>query len=61
MFYLSAKTCRTFTLAEVLIMAALNSEDMRIASEGRVCTKTAEMQRGYLSASHSQVLLALPA
>jgi len=61
MFYLSAKTCRTFTLAEVLIMAALNSEDMRIASEDRVCTKTAEMQRGCLSARHSQVLLALPA
>jgi len=61
MFYITAKTCRGFTLAEVLIMAAMNSEEMRIGSEDGVCTKTAEMQRGCLSARHSQVRLALPA
>jgi hypothetical protein len=34
MFNISAKTCRSFTLAEVLIMAAMNVETIRLASAG---------------------------
>ncbi len=32
MFGITARTCRTFTLAEVLIMAALNVETVRLDS-----------------------------
>ena len=60
MFYLTAKTCLTLTFAQVLIMAAMNAEDIRPGSENGVCNKTAETQRGCLSARHSQVRLALP-
>lgn len=32
MFYITAETCRTFTLVEILIMAAMNMETTRQAS-----------------------------
>jgi hypothetical protein len=34
MFSITAKTCCTFTLAEILIMAAMNAETIRLASAG---------------------------
>jgi hypothetical protein len=53
MFYITAQTCRRFTLAEILIMAAMNNvETIRLASLGCVRPKPAVTQRGYLSASH---------
>lgn len=33
MFRITAETCRTFTFAEVLIMAAMNMEDARVACQ----------------------------
>ena len=36
MFRISTATCGAFTLAEVLIMAALNMENMRLATAGQV-------------------------
>jgi hypothetical protein len=33
MFRITAETCRAFTLAEVLILAAMNMENARVASE----------------------------
>lgn len=33
MFRITTETCRAFTFAEVLIMAALNVENARLASE----------------------------
>ena len=36
MFQITAETCRAFTFAEVLIMAAMNVESVRLSSEGRV-------------------------
>ena len=50
MFRITAETCRAFTLAEVLILAAINVESTRLAAEGQVRSKTAA-QRGYLSAT----------
>jgi hypothetical protein len=32
MFSITGKTCRAFTLAEILIMAAMNVETIRLAS-----------------------------
>ncbi len=34
MFLITTQTCRVFTLAEILIIAAMNRESIRIASEG---------------------------
>ena len=53
MFCISAETCRRFTLAEILIMAAINVETIRMGSDGSVRPKTTATQRGYFSASHS--------
>jgi hypothetical protein len=36
MFQITAETCRVFTFAEVLVMAAMNAESIRLGSEGRV-------------------------
>jgi hypothetical protein len=36
MFQITSETCRAFTFAEVLIMAALNVESARLNSECRV-------------------------
>jgi len=52
MFRISAETCRAFTLQEVLILAAVNMETIRVASEGRIRRKTVGTLRGCLSASH---------
>ncbi|MGO9677367.1 MAG: hypothetical protein ACLPW4_08965 [Candidatus Sulfotelmatobacter sp.] len=35
MFQITAATCRAFTFGEVLIMAAMNIESVRLGSEGR--------------------------
>ena len=61
MFRITAETCRSFTLAEILIMAAMNVETIRMGSEGAVRPKTAATHSGYLSASHSLVGIALQA
>ncbi len=45
MFYITAGTCR-FTLAEILIMAAMHLETIRLIPEDRVRTKTAAARRG---------------
>jgi len=50
MFRITSETCRAFTLAEVLILAAMNMESTRLAAECQVGSKTAA-QRGYLSAT----------
>ncbi len=52
MFSITAESCRRFSLAEILIMAAMNVENTRLASGGRVGSVIAAKQRAYLSASH---------
>ena len=44
MFQITAETCRAFTFAEVLIMAAMNVESVRLSSEGRVRANGAAAQ-----------------
>lgn len=41
MFRITAESCRRFSLAEILIMAALNVEAARTASGPRVLLRTA--------------------
>jgi hypothetical protein len=48
MFRFSATACNRFTLAEILIMAAVNMETTRSASGGRVRSATAARQIGDL-------------
>ncbi len=50
MFRITSETCRAFTFAEVLVLAAINVESNRLAAEGQVRPKTAA-QRGYFSAT----------
>ncbi len=50
MFRITSQTCHAFTLAEVLILAAMNLESTRLAAEGHVRSKAAA-QRGHLSAT----------
>jgi len=50
MFRITSETCRAFTFAEVLILAAMNMESTRLAADGQARPKTAA-QRGYLSAT----------
>jgi hypothetical protein len=45
MFRITAETCRRFTLAEVLIMAAMNVETIRPTSATRALAKTAATQQ----------------
>ena len=40
MFRITAETCRRFTLAEILIMAALNNVESSLDSGGRVRQNT---------------------
>ena len=47
MFQITAETCRAFTFAEVLIMAAMNIESVRLSSEGRVLPNGAASQSKY--------------
>ena len=44
MFCITPETCRAFTLAEVLIMAAMNVETVNPTSGGRMRSNTAEAQ-----------------
>jgi hypothetical protein len=44
MFQITAETCRAFTFAEVLIMAAMNVESVRLRSEGRARANGAAAQ-----------------
>jgi hypothetical protein len=46
MFRITDKTCRAFSLAEILIMAAINVESSRAASRTCIRTNTAVRQRG---------------
>ena len=52
MFRITTRTCRTFTVEEILILAAMNVETIRLASGGCIRRKTAGTKRGCLSASH---------
>jgi hypothetical protein len=45
MFSITAKTSRAFTLAEILIMAAMNVETIRLASANRVQPHRASAQK----------------
>ena len=45
MFCITAESCRSFSLAEILIMAAINVETTRLASGGRARSVTAATQR----------------
>jgi hypothetical protein len=47
MFQITAETCNAFTFAEVLIMAAMNLESIRLRSEGRVRANGAAAQSKY--------------
>jgi len=47
MFQITAETCRAFTFAEVLIMAAMNVENVRLSSKGRVRANGAAAQSKY--------------
>jgi len=47
MFQIAAATCRAFTFDEVLIMAAMNIESVRLGSEGRVRANGAAAQSKY--------------
>ena len=48
MFQITATTCRTFTFGEVLIMAAMNIESVRLSSEDRVRADGAAAQSKYV-------------
>jgi hypothetical protein len=47
MFQITAATCCAFTFGEVLIMAAMNIESVRLSSEGRVRPNGAASQSKY--------------
>ena len=47
MFQITAETCLAFTFAEVLIMAAMNVESVRLRSEGRAGANSAVAQSKY--------------
>ena len=49
MFRITSETCHAFTLAEVLILAAMNIESTRLAAEGQARPKTAAQR--YFSAT----------
>jgi len=44
MFRITARTCHAFTFSEVLIMAAMNVESIRLSAEGRVRANGAAAQ-----------------
>jgi hypothetical protein len=48
MFQITAETCRAFTFAEVLIMAAMNVESARVSSQDRVRANGAAPQSKYV-------------
>jgi hypothetical protein len=47
MFYITAETCRRFTLADILIMAAMNVETVQLASASRVSPPIVATQSRY--------------
>jgi hypothetical protein len=47
MFQITAETCRAFTFAEVLILAAMNVESVRVRSEDRAGANGAAAQSKY--------------
>ena len=47
MFQITAETCRAFTFAEVLIIAAMNVESARVSSQDRVRANGAAAQSKY--------------
>ena len=47
MFRITSETCHAFTFAEVLILAAMNVESVRLNSEGRVGANGAAAQSKY--------------
>ena len=47
MFQITAAPCGAFTFAEVLIIAAMNVESIRLSSANRVRAKGAAAQRQY--------------
>ena len=47
MFQITAETCHAFTFAEVLIIAAMNVESVRLSSEDRVRANGAATQSKY--------------
>ena len=47
MFQITAATCCAFTFGEVLIMAAMNVESVRVSSEDRVRANGAAAQSKY--------------
>jgi hypothetical protein len=47
MFRITSETCHAFTLAEVLILAAMNVESVRLSSESRVRANGAAAQSKY--------------
>ncbi|HME37070.1 MAG TPA: hypothetical protein VKF84_17690 [Candidatus Sulfotelmatobacter sp.] len=51
MFRITAETCHAFTLAEILILVAMNVENNRLASQGRDGSKSAATLREKLSAT----------
>ena len=53
MFRITAETCRAFTLAEVLILAAMNVETMHVASAGGPSRASLATQKRALSLSFS--------
>jgi hypothetical protein len=50
MFRIASETCHAFTLAEVLILAAMNIESTRVVAEGQARPRTAA-QSGHFSAT----------
>ena len=45
MFRISSRSCNTFTFAEILIMAAMNVENVRFVSAGRLRANPAIAQK----------------
>ena len=51
MFQITAETCRAFTFGEVLIMAAMNIESVRLSSEGARPCLTVRQRRANMLAT----------
>jgi hypothetical protein len=47
MFRITVRTCHAFTFGEVLIMAAMNVESVRLSSKGRTRANGAAAQSKY--------------
>jgi len=63
MFCISAESCRSFSLADIFILAAMNVESTRLTAEGRVRPNVAATQSWHLSANQplrTKVSKALP-